>query len=498
MALSMAEIRNVVQDLGPRLVGGRIERIDQPEPRDLILTIRSGASLYWLLISAHPRLSRLHLLTTRPERSKPAAGFCNVLRQHITGAPVEGLRQVPDDRVVVIESVERDRLMRPHRVSLVAELTGIGSNMVLLDEAGRVLGCLVRDESSRRHVFPGAAYAWPAPPESLPAQAHSNRFAEASDPDDPLSLSRAIESHYGGLAETERVESLRADASRVLRNAAKKCSRRLRDVSMHLERAENAESWRRQGELLKLALDKVAKGQDEIVLEDVFDPDHPQVTIPLKPTLTPAENLERIFRRYKKAKAGRETLSQRRAEAQEELGRLEALLAQVEAAGSVEQIDELKGRMQESGVGVARPARRETARKGPRHFRSADGLDILVARSARENERLSFTLARGNDFWLHVRGWPGPHVVVRTPPDRGLSQEALLDAAHLAVHFSKIRGTDAAEVVYTRCKNLRRQKGARPGTVSYADASTLRVRVEPERVERLLRFGRPPGKGPGG
>ena len=93
MTLSMAEIQCVVADLAPRLQGGNLERIDQPDMHRLVLRIRNGPARYWLLISVHPRFSRIHLLTSRPEEGKPAAGFCNALRQHLSDAPVVSLRQ---------------------------------------------------------------------------------------------------------------------------------------------------------------------------------------------------------------------------------------------------------------------------------------------------------------------------------------------------------------------------------------------------------------------
>ena len=77
-------------------------------------------------------------------------------------------------------------------------------------------------------------------------------------------------------------------------------------------------------------------------------------------------------------------------------------------------------------------------RRGPRVFHSEDGREILVARSRRENERLTLSIARGNDYWLHLADWPGPHVVVRAPKGE-VGEGALLDAAHLAVHFSKLQ-----------------------------------------------------------
>ena len=112
--------------------------------------------------------------------------------------------------------------------------------------------------------------------------------------------------------------------------------------------------------------------------------------------------------------------------------------------------------------------------------------DILVGRSARDNDALTFRVARGNDLWLHVRGMQGAHVVV---PGVGEAPDARLlgDAALLAVHFSSARGSDGVEVSWTRCKHVRRAKGAAPGSVFISQEKTLRARLDAERLAALLR-----------
>jgi predicted ribosome quality control (RQC) complex YloA/Tae2 family protein len=226
-------------------------------------------------------------------------------------------------------------------------------------------------------------------------------------------------------------------------------------------------------------------------LEDLFDPARPQVTIELNPVLSPEENIGWLFHQYRKAKAGRDRLAVRASETEREIALLEELAAVTENARSLDELAALKPRIRKAGLALPeeRPSKRRGAQapRGPRVFRSAEGLDILVARNRNENDRLTFGIARGNDYWMHLLTWPGPHVVIRKPPDKSVSQESLLDAAHLAVYFSKIRGAGYAQVAYTQCKNVRRMKGAPRGKVNYAHATTLQVRIEQARIERLMK-----------
>jgi predicted ribosome quality control (RQC) complex YloA/Tae2 family protein len=136
-----------------------------------------------------------------------------------------------------------------------------------------------------------------------------------------------------------------------------------------------------------------------------------------------------------------------------------------------------------------RPARRkgaEAPRLPYRKFTSLRGASILVGRSARDNDALTFRIARGNDLWLHARAVQGAHVVV---PGAGDSPDprTLGDAALLAAHFSSARGSDGVEVAWTRCKYVRKPRGAPPGSVAVTREKVLRVRLEEDRLAAILR-----------
>jgi len=489
MSLSVEELDAVVRDLAPRLRGARIERIDQPERHAIVLSLRQRGARYWLLMSAHPRFSRLHLVFGRPEQ-RPPAGFCNVLRQHLTGAPIEELSQLEGDRVVIIRSIERDSLMAPHRVSLVAELMGPASNLILLDENDTILGVLFRRTIAGRRLAPGEQYVLPQAVTGRRGRAHGNRFLPANGVAEPLALNRAIHEHYARLEGEERLESARAELRRALRSAIKRSRRRIESLHGDLEQAGKADLLRRHGELLKIALPDLRPGQSHVVVRDLFEGGEPELTIQLDPALSPEQNVERLFRRYKKAAAARPRLEGLLQEQEKALEALEGLARDLAAARSIEAIAGLRERAAELGIRSGgtppgAPAARPVAR-GPRSFRSADGLEILVARNERENERLTFSIARGNDYWVHLKDWPGPHVIVRTPRDGQLPGETLLDAGHLAMHFSRIRGARGADVVYTQRKNVRRAGKAGPGRVNYSAARTIRIRFDEARIRRLL------------
>jgi predicted ribosome quality control (RQC) complex YloA/Tae2 family protein len=131
-------------------------------------------------------------------------------------------------------------------------------------------------------------------------------------------------------------------------------------------------------------------------------------------------------------------------------------------------------------------SRRDEPAPPYRTFRSLAGLAILVGRGAAENDALTLKVARGNDAWLHARGITGAHVVVRLDKGKAPDQESLLDAAHLAAHFSDARGEPMCDVAWTRARFVRKRKGAAPGAVTFSQERVIPLRVEPRRTERLL------------
>jgi predicted ribosome quality control (RQC) complex YloA/Tae2 family protein len=390
----------------------------------------------------------------------------------------------------MLHVTRRDALLRPSPARLIAELVGPGSNLILVDDSDRVLGAMFTENSPRRRILPGAVYQPLPKPAPLPPKALLNRFEDvAASPDDEPALSRAVHETYRRLEAEVELDERRTALLSVIHSRQKAARSRRAKLARDLERAQDAESLRRTGELLKIALPNLHKGLSSIVVQDIFEPEAPDVTIQLDPTIAPAENVQRYFKRYKKLKAGREYIEERLRGSKEQLSRLDALAAELEAAPDPGAMSELAERMGAEGISLPEKRRAAAAKApaaGPRRFISADGLEILVARNRRENHTLTFSIARGNDYWMHLLGREGPHVVIRKPPGKDVPLESLLDAAELAVHYSKIRGADYAEVVYTQRKHVRPIRGGPVGSVTYANVSRLAVRPEEQRLRRVL------------
>jgi len=289
--------------------------------------------------------------------------------------------------------------------------------------------------------------------------------------------------------EASGVAARKKDLEKRLRAKAQKLRRTLAAIEEDAARAGAASGDRRKGELLAAHASSVPRGAREARVPDWadLDPDGSprEVVLRLDPALSARENAERWFKRAQRYAAALPRIAARRAEVS---AALEAAQALLERAGSIRDAEGLRAVEAEGGAAPRqkRPSRpgRPQPRVPYRTFTSASGARILVGRSARDNDEL-LRSARGNDLWLHARGVQGSHVIV---PDPGGAPDprTVRDAALLAAHFSSARGSEGAEVAWTRRKHVRKPKGAAAGAVTFTQDRTIRVRLDDAVLRALL------------
>jgi predicted ribosome quality control (RQC) complex YloA/Tae2 family protein len=277
-----------------------------------------------------------------------------------------------------------------------------------------------------------------------------------------------------------------------LKSRATRARRTLAAVESDAARAAEASEGRARAELLLPHASRIPRGAREARIPDWSRTDESgvpaEVVLQLDPALSAAENAARWLKRARRYLSAQERIEERQREVERELKAAESLLARAQAASDAAGLAAVEA---EAGPSQAPRARAKDAPRVPyRTFKSQGGAPILVGRSARDNDALTFKNARGNDLWLHARSATGAHVVV---PGAGESPDArtLGDAALLAAHFSALRGETGAEVAWTRCKYVRKPRGAAPGSVTISQERTLRVRLDPERLAALLRSETP-------
>lgn len=481
MSLTATEIGAVVGEIAPALTGGRIQKIRQPLPRVIALEVRTPGATHTMLLSAHPETARLHLTTRRLENPPTPPPFCQFLRARIQGARIDTIEQLHGDRIVRVGLTAR-----AGPCAIIAELIGRNADVLLLDDSGTILADLNHD---RDRI--GRPYRLPSSPgRKLDGAAEVPHAAGAAHTVFPVSAE--IDARYGRREEELACEEERLTRLADARRHRKRVMRRVEALRADLDKAARYHDYGRYGELIKANLGKIAKGQEQVTVVDYFDERLPQLTILLDPTKGPQGNMDDYFKKHRKYLAAEREVRPRLEAAQKELDRLQAELKALEqdtwrpphtqdaAHPPVSRKASVRGHR------LSARSDRPSARSGPfRRFTSSDGLPIYVGRNARENEELTFGLAKSDDLWLHAYGTPGSHVVVRLEKGAHPPPETLKDAATLALLYSDLKKSGKGEVIYTKRKWVKKVKGRPPGTVTVAQEKSIFVTLDKTRLEAL-------------
>ncbi len=484
--VSLHDVSAVIAEMAPVCVGGLIRNIRQLTPDTITIALRRPQRSVAILISAHPRYGRLHILR------KPISGlptpppFCQYMRAHLLGATMRRMVQMPHDRIVWLELKHHDNTF-----FLVAALTGRSANLFILDSQGAILRSLKPEKyggrSAGRVFEPPPVPSGNTTPESV--RTDSSRFHAEDEGSFPVS--RRIETACLEAEQHEnRAAERRQHASR-LRNNVRKLQRRIERLAGDLDRVLPYREYQRYGELLKNHLSALSPKQDCIKVIDYFDDTLPVIVLPLDRQKNGPENLADYFKKYRKFVGAQTNLAPRLEEAKKTLAELQLALREAE-----------HGRMPPSAVSKAgaharispnapqRPASKTAS--ACRSFRSHDGYAILVGKNARGNDVLTFTMSKPDDLWLHANGVSGSHVIVRLPKKRQTPPETLQDAAALAVLYSNLRKSGKGEIIYALKKYVKKPKGARPGSATVTRGKTMWVSVDQARLERLKESDRTP------
>ncbi len=295
------------------------------------------------------------------------------------------------------------------------------------------------------------------------------------------SLSELLDAFYQDKAQRDRVKQLSSHLWTKIQNEYQKNQKKLKKLEKTLKDTENAEEYRRKGELLTTFLHAVPKGEKEVTLENYYEENKP-LKISLRVDLTPNQNAQKYFQKYQKAKNAVRIVQEQIQETKQEILYLESVLSQLELATPLE-LKDIKEELEETGY-LKAPKKKMRGQKKSTflEFTSSDGDTILVGRNNLQNDQLTLKTARKNDIWLHVKNIPGSHVIIKNATP---SQETLQEAAQIAAYYSKYRLSSQVPVDYVEVRHIKKPNGAKPGFVIYEGQKTLYVTPTEEKVLQL-------------
>lgn len=464
----------------------RVRRTTDDHDLLLVLSPPGGGKVFVHLVVAGPTA---RLATT--SRRWPKGGSQPAPEWRLTGALLLAVHALPGERIAVFEFRGEQG---PRR--LVAELFGTRGLLLLLDGDGRVLHTSRAVATASRRLAAGDTYVPPSRGEA-PAPSFAPRFSPPVLP--------AIDDWFTRrdlLAEAQqRSERLLLQA----RRAADRLRAKVDGITQQLAGAGRAAGLRATADLMLAYQHAVPRGAASMAVPHPGR-DGEQIVIPLEPALPVVAQAQALYEQARRLDDSRLVHEARLQQARSDLAAAEQNLAT--AAAIAQQLAALTADTPDLAAALAalpfppecapaatatkagRGARRRddgTRGENVRRFVSAEGYPIWVGRTNEQNDRLTLRLANGNDLWLHAGGGrAGAHVIVRLPKGKTASLETLLDAATLAVHFSKARGEGRIDVVYTLRKHVRKPKGLPAGAVVPSQTKTITVHRDDARLQRLL------------
>ncbi|RZA04852.1 MAG: DUF814 domain-containing protein [Proteobacteria bacterium] len=486
MSLKWKEIARLVEEAKPLLLGSSLQKIAQ------IKEIANGDSFafhgfgslgYWrlwvCLLQDHTAWVLAEEdweLEAQPEPST----FVMVLRKWLLGK-----------RVSSFEQVENERFLLMHfegGFSLLFELLPKRANVLLLEgwnSTERTGKCI----QSYRQVSleAGAIYRLAPPPATSSEEV---REWDGVEEGTPYPYHQAVAAHYWMGVQKSGFTGYKALWRKPWKSHVRKVSSALKNSKEDLEEAQEAEAFQKRG--MALVTHLYSLGPKAMPKEKSVELDG--LVIPLDLSKSYSDNAELCFKKAKKMHRAVGELDGRVQGLAAKLAELMITAEAIEKAADEEALEKLTPAFEKEGLPVPeRPTGMEEKKASEAkpfvEVESSDGFLIYCGRNQEENRRVTFREGKGNDIWLHVKGAPGAHVIIKQQKKKTVPLNTLLEAAQLCLFHSKIRKGKRAEVDYTARKHVRAIKGTL-AEVTYTGNKTLYVEADPEVLKKIL-------KGPG-
>ena len=281
----------------------------------------------------------------------------------------------------------------------------------------------------------------------------------------------------------QKSQSLRKTVS----NLCQRIQRKLAIQEKELEATYDRERLRQLGDIVTANIHRIIKGTTTLEAEDFYDEEMKTIQIPISPILSPQQNAAKFYKDYTRMKNAEKELTKQMELGEQELKYLQSVLDELNRAQTEPELEEIRQELAAGGYVRLDAARKRMKQQklSPMRFESTDGYPIYVGRNNRQNDELTFKLARKDDIWLHAQKVHGCHVIISCggvkPPDDTITQ-----AAQLAAYYSESTGGQNIPVDVTPVKQVKKLSGAKPGMVIYHTYNTVIVNPYAEIVVDAL------------
>lgn len=540
-------LHHLTKKLQEQVLYGRIQKVNQPFERELVLTIRNNRQNYKLLLSAHPVFGRVQ--TTKAELPNPQTPntFTMIMRKYLQGAVIESITQIDNDRILEIAVSNKNEIGDHIQATLVVEIMGKHSNIILIDKAeSKIIESIKHvgfSQNSYRTILPGSTYIAPPQTDSVnPFTIKDEKLFELLQTEELSAknlqklfqgLGRDTASQLAAQLSNDKLKEFRSFfAQEIKPNLTEKSfaavpftdsGQSFPSLSelldyFYQDKAERDRIAQQASDLIHRVqneLDKNIKklGKQEKELSDTDNAEefrqkgellttflsmvpnnqdsveldnyytNEKITIALDKALTPNQNAQRYFKKYQKLKEAVKHLTGLIDETKQTINYFESVDYNLSQA-NLDEIEDIREELVQAGFMKRRSTDKRHKRKKPEQYLASDGKTIImVGRNNLQNEELTFKMAKKGELWFHAKDIPGSHVIIKD--NLNPSDEVKTDAAELAAYYSKARLSNLIQVDMIEAKKLNKPSGGKPGFVTYTGQKTLRVTPTEEKIQSM-------------
>ncbi len=319
--------------------------------------------------------------------------------------------------------------------------------------------------------------AYSADPIPVPIDFHCIDLSRYSSVKKFETANEMLDHFYVNKDKSERLVQRKSHLKKIIKNNMDRCEKKIAIYDEQLRDTADRDKLKLYGELLTANIYALKQGMNVASVSNYYSENMDIVEIPMDQNKSVQQNAQSYYKRYSKAKTKYEYSIKMIEETKSELEYLESVNQLLDDSVDDEIIDEIKKELELNNylkqTGRNKKSKDSTASKPYRYY-SSDGLRIYVGKNNIQNDNLTLKTAQSNDIWLHTQKIPGSHVIIKKDYDE-IPESTIYEAAILAAWHSKAKNSSNVPVDYTKVRNVKKPKNAKPGMVIYEDFKTLRV-----------------------
>ena len=510
------------------LTNAKVQKIQQPSRKELILHLRNHQKTKKLYINISPTFFHVcfasdeNLTKREIEIPKAPPMFCMLLRKYIENGKIVRA-EVPDyERILELYFENYNEIGEKIEICLAIELMGKHSNVILYNTScsdnrlvGEILGCMhnVGEEKSQvRELSGGLPYVYPPKKdkkdflktskddfekEKLTAQntfyyltypiledsnydyeklkkmffepeifINENDFSffKKSENYIKTNFNSAIDFYWSKCQNEAILKNLKANLENLIERRIKKQKKIVEKSENEAEKSKDFEKYKTFGDLIFANIYKIKSGDKLLLAQDFVT--EKETKIKLDENLTPSQNAQKYYKNYSKNKKAFEYAIKRLNEVKDYLDYLLEAQMSIELTETSDDLRDFRENFdREKPVQKTKTIQKIENRK-------INDFDIYIGKNHFQNDYLLSKIASPEDIWLHLKDEPSAHVIIKKR-EKEIDEKTVFEAAKLVKYYSKARNSSKVCVIYTQRKFVRKIPKSKYGLVNYREEKEI-------------------------